>query len=77
MNESWRDCAYHLFEARLVDRHLPGPQPFDALRQDIANDDLVAEVGEARTGDEADVAGSEDSLSAPWAYGNWTLNGAC
>ena len=51
----------HVVEPRLVDRHLAVAQPLDALGEDVADDDVVAEVGEARAGDEADVAGSEDS----------------
>ena len=50
----------HLVEPGLVDRHLTGLQPLDALGQDVADDDLVAEIREARAGDETDVAGPED-----------------
>ena len=47
-------------EPGLVDRHLARPQPLDALGHDVAHDDVVAEIREARAGDEADVAGPED-----------------
>ena len=47
-------------EPRLVDRHLPVAQALDPLRQNVADDDLVTEIGEARAGDEADVTGPED-----------------
>jgi hypothetical protein len=43
-----------------VDRHLAVLQRVDLLRDDIADDDVMAELGEARTGDEADVSGAED-----------------
>ena len=49
-----------LLEAGLVDRHLAALQRRDALGDDVADDDRVAELGEAGTGDEADVAGAED-----------------
>ena len=57
-------AAQQLLEPRLVDRHLAGAEPLDPLGDDVADDDVVPEVGEARTGDEADVAGAEDSHSA-------------
>src|SRR5204863_10052640 len=50
----------NLVEAWLVDRHLARLQRLDALGQDVAHDDLVAEIREARAGDEADIAGPED-----------------
>ena len=49
----------HEVEARLVDRHLARLQALDPLREDVANHDLVAELGEAGAGHEADVAGAE------------------
>ena len=49
-----------LREAGLVDRHLAAPEGRDPLGQDVADDDRVPELGEAGTGDEADVAGTED-----------------
>ena len=53
-----------LVETRLVDRHLAAAECVDSVGEDVADDDLVAEVGEARAGDEADVAGAEDSHPA-------------
>jgi len=49
-----------LFEARLVDRHLPRLEPGDLLRDDVADDDVVAQLGEAGAGDQANVARAED-----------------
>ena len=49
----------HLVEAGLVDRDLARLEPLDPLGDDVADHDLVAEVGEARAGHEADVAGPE------------------
>ena len=49
-----------VLEARLVDRHPAGTQLLDPLRKDVAHHDVVAQVGETGTGDEADVAGAED-----------------
>ncbi len=49
-----------LVEPRLVDRDLAGAQRVDLRRDDVADDDVVAELGEARAGDETDVAGAED-----------------
>ena len=49
-----------LVEPLLVDRHLAAAQRVDPLLDDVADDDVVAEVGEAGAGDEADVAGAED-----------------
>ena len=54
----------YVLEPGLVDRHLARAQALDALGDDVAEDDVMAEVGEARTGDEADVAGPEDSYRA-------------
>ena len=42
-------------------RYLATPQPFDLGAVDIRADHVVAEVGEARPGHEADVAGSDNS----------------
>ena len=68
-----------LGEARLVDRHLASLERVDLLRDDVADDDVVPELGEARPGDEADVAGAEDgdlahaptSLPAERLAGPW------
>ena len=38
----------------------PRAQRLDPLRDDVADDDVVAELGEARARDEPDVAGAED-----------------
>ena len=43
-----------------MDRHATLAQCIDLLRDDVAHDDLVPEVGEARAGDEADVPRAED-----------------
>ena len=45
----------------LVERDLTFPEGFDLLGDDVANDDVVAELGEARTRDEADPTGAEDA----------------
>ena len=50
-----------LVEAGLVDRHLAAAQRFDPVGEDVADNDVVAELAEAGAGDEADVAGAEDS----------------
>ena len=50
----------HLVEPRLVDRNLARLQRLDPLGQDVAHDDLVAEIRKARAGDETDVPGPED-----------------
>ena len=47
-----------------MDRHPPGAQRVDPLGHDVADDDVVAELGEAGPGDEAHVAGSEDGDAA-------------
>ena len=44
----------------LVDRHPAAAKRVDLLGDDVADDDVVPQVGEAGTGDEADVAGAED-----------------
>src|SRR5205807_4243300 len=49
-----------LVETGLEDRDLARPERFDLLRDDVAHDDLVAELGEACARDEADVTGAED-----------------
>ena len=43
-----------------MERHLAGAERLDLLGDDVADHDLVAELGEAGAGDEADVAGAED-----------------
>ena len=53
-------ASEELLEAGLVDRHTARAELLDPLRKDVTDDDLVAQVGEARAGDEADVAGAED-----------------
>jgi hypothetical protein len=49
-----------LVEARLVDRDLSLLQSLDFLFVDVDADDIVAEVGEARAGNQADVACADD-----------------
>ena len=44
----------------LVDRHLAALEGRDPIGEDVADDDRVAEIGEAGTRDEADVPGAED-----------------
>ncbi len=53
----------HVVEARLVDRHATGAQSVDLRGDDVADHDIVTELGEARTRDEADVARAEDGNS--------------
>ena len=45
----------------LVERNLPAAKRLDLLGHDVAHDDVVAELGEADPGDEADPAGAEDA----------------
>ena len=54
-------AAQQLLQTRLPDRNLAGTKLFDAVGKNVAHHDLVAEFGQARPGDETDVAGSEDS----------------
>ncbi len=56
-----------LLQARLVDRHFAATECVDAGDQDVAKHHLVAELREARAGDETDVSGAEDNdaLSRP------------
>ena len=49
-----------LGDVLLVERHLAAAQRVDLLGHDVADHDLVAELGEARARDEADPAGAED-----------------
>ena len=44
-----------------MERHLAEPERLDLLRHDVADDDLVPELGEADPRDEADPAGAEDA----------------
>jgi hypothetical protein len=50
-----------LRETGLVDRDPALAESRDLLRVDVEADDVVAEVGEARAGDQADVAGADDA----------------
>src|SRR5262249_56107291 len=50
-----------LFEPGLVDRNLAALELVDLLRIDVGAHDLHAELGEARAGDEADVASTDHS----------------
>ena len=52
-------------EALLVDRHAAGPERLDLLGDDVADHDVVAEVGEAGAGDESDPARAEDPDARP------------
>ena len=55
-----------LVDAGLVDRHLaPAQRPSILRRVDVHRDDLVAELGEARGGDEADPAHPDH---ADWSF---------
>ena len=67
-----------LLQAGLEDRQPARPQAFDALADDVPDRDVVAEGGEARTRDQADVPRPEDpdlaqffffpsSGRSPWA----------
>ena len=49
-----------LVETGLVDRNLARAEARRSAPEDVADDDRVAELGEAGTRDEADVAGAED-----------------
>ncbi len=53
--------AQQLVEPGLVDRHLARAQLLDSLGENVANDDVVPELGEARAGHETDVTRAEDS----------------
>ena len=55
-----RVAREELVEPRLVDRHDARAQRVDLRLDDVANDDVVAELGEAGAGDEADVPRAED-----------------
>ena len=50
----------HLGEARLVDRDLAAVEPVDLGLVDVDAGHVVAAVGEAGAGDQADVAGAND-----------------
>ena len=47
-------------EPRFIDRDHPAPQRRDLLRVGIDDTDIDAELGEARAGNQADIAGAED-----------------
>jgi hypothetical protein len=47
--------------AWLVDRHLAAAQALDLRRVDVDAPHVVADLGEAGRGDEADVAGADDA----------------
>ncbi len=49
-------AAYQVVEARLEDRHLAGLEALDLGGVLVDAGDLVAEVGEAGAGDQADIA---------------------
>ena len=59
--QTLRVAREQLLEARLEDRHLAAAKRVDLLRHDVADGDVVPELGEARAGYEADIAGAEDS----------------
>ena len=44
-----------------MERDAPGAQRLDLLGHDVSDDDVVAELGEARARDEADPPGPEDA----------------
>ena len=52
---------HQLGHVELVERHPPVAQRLDPLGEDVADHDLVAELGEADARDEADPAGAEDA----------------
>ena len=62
-----------LLEAGLVDRDLAALEALDLVGVDVDAPDLVAELGEAGRGDEADVAGADDAdgfaLQLMWSGG--------
>ena len=47
-------------EARLVDRHLAPVEPLDPRGVDVHAEHVVARIGQARPGDQPDVARAED-----------------
>jgi hypothetical protein len=53
--------AHDLPAGRLVDRDLAALQQLDLALVDVEAQHVVADVGEAGAGDEADVAGSDDA----------------
>ena len=55
----WR--GDELLEARLPDRDPPRFRPSIFVRVDVDAPDLVAQLGETRRGDQADVAGADDA----------------
>src|SRR5256885_1136241 len=50
----------HLLQARLVDGHAAGVEQLDLARVLVDAHHVVAAVGEAGAGDQADVAGADD-----------------
>ena len=50
----------HRLQARLVDRDHAAIEPIDLGRVDVDADHVVADLGQARAGDQADIAGAED-----------------
>ncbi len=49
----------HLLQSRLVDRHLAGAEPVDPWAVHVHAGDLVAQVGKAGAGGQADIAGAD------------------
>ena len=60
----WDSQNDRLVEPPLVDRHLSCPQLLDPLGENVANDDVVTELGKARAGHQTDVTSAEDCHSA-------------
>ena len=59
-----RVAREQLLESRLVDRDLAARERLDPLGNDVPDDDLVAQLREARGSDEAYPAGADDRRSA-------------
>ena len=49
----------HFVEARLVDRHLAALERLDLAGVLVDTDDVMAEIGKAGPGNEADIAGAD------------------
>ncbi len=64
VGQSARIALEELRDVLFVKRHLAEPEGVDLLGDDVADDDVVTQVGEAGTRDEPDPAGAEDAYFA-------------
>ena len=79
--QTLRVAEEQFLESRLVDRDLASAQRLDLLQDDVADGDVVPQLGEAGARDQADVTGAEDrnrlfALRAQWATSRavrWTV----